>query len=160
MRSVYRVLAYVVAAEVVLQAMAMVFAIAGLVKWVDGGGVLDKSVMESDQSPFPEVIGFAVHGINGMMVVPAVALLLLISSFFARIPGAVKWAAIVLLLVVVQVTLGLLGHSVPTAGGLHGLNALLLFSAAIYTARRDPAAAASPAASSAAEPETQVATPA
>jgi hypothetical protein len=160
MRTVYRVLAYVVAAEVVVQAMAMVFAIAGLGKWIDGGGVLDKSVMESDTSPFPEVIGFAVHGINGMMVVPAVALLLLISSFFARIPGAVKWAAIVLLLVVVQVTLGLLGHEVPAIGALHGLNALLLFSAAIYTARRGRTAAASPAGSSAAEPDTRVATPA
>ena len=116
MRTVYRVLAYVVAAEVVVQAMAMVFAIAGLGKWVDGGGVLDKAVMESDESPFPEVIGFAVHGINGMMIVPAIALLLLVSSFFAKVSGAVKWAAVVLLLVVVQVTLGLAGTpSLPSA---------------------------------------------
>jgi uncharacterized membrane protein YphA (DoxX/SURF4 family) len=51
-----------VAAEVVVQAMAMVFAIAGLGKWVNSGGVFDKSVMESAQSPFPEVIGFMALG--------------------------------------------------------------------------------------------------
>ena len=155
MKTVYRVLAYVVAAEVVVQAMAIVFAIAGLVKWVDGGGVFDKAVMESNQSPFPEVIGFAIHGINGMMIVPAIALFLLISSFFAKIPGAVRWAALVLLLVLVQVTLGLAGHAIPALGALHGLNALLLFTSAIYTARRGRNLAASPTA----EPAMRATTP-
>jgi Family of unknown function (DUF6220) len=155
MRTVYKVLAYLVAAEVIVQAMAMVFAIAGLGKWVDGGGVLDKAVMESEASPFPEVVGFMVHGINGMMIIPSIVLLLLISSFFARIPGGAKWAALVLVLVMVQVTLGLAGHAVPALGALHGLNALLLFSAAIHTARRASRAAASPVA----EPAERLATP-
>ena len=44
MRTAYKVLAYLVAAEVAVQAMVMVWAIAGLGKWVDGGGVFDKSV--------------------------------------------------------------------------------------------------------------------
>jgi heme A synthase len=136
MKSVYRVLAYLIAIEVVVQAMAMVYAVAGLGKWVEDGGVMDKSVMESDATPFPEVAGFAVHGINGMMVVPLIALLLLVVSFFAKLPGAVKWAAVVLLLVALQITLGLVGHAVPALGALHGLNALLLFTAAIHTARR------------------------
>ena len=48
MRTAYKVLAYIVAAEVAIQAMAMVWAIAGLVKWVDAGGVFDKSLMESE----------------------------------------------------------------------------------------------------------------
>ncbi len=156
MRTVYRVLAYAVAAEVIVQAMAMVFAIAGLGKWVEDGGVFDKSVMESDKAPFPEVVGFAIHGINGMMIIPLIALLLLISSFFAKIPGAVKWAALVLLLVVVQVTLGLVGHAVPAVGALHGLNALLLFSSAVYAARRRRTAAAGRVV----EPEERLATPA
>lgn len=156
MKSVYKVLAYLVAAEVVVQAMAMVFAVAGLGKWVADGGVLDKAVMESDESPFPEVVGFAIHGINGMMIIPLLALLLLISSFFTRIPGAVKWAALVLVLVVVQVTLGLFGHGIPALGALHGLNALALFSTAVYTARRARHVAASPSA----EPRERLATPA
>ena len=47
MRTAYKVLAYLVAAEVAVQAMVMVWAIAGLGKWVDGGGVFDKAVIES-----------------------------------------------------------------------------------------------------------------
>ena len=70
------------------------------------------------------------------MIIPLLALLLLVFSFFAKVPGGVKWAAIVLLLVVVQATLGIAGHSVPFLGALHGLNALLLFTAAIYTGLR------------------------
>ena len=42
MKTAYKVLAYLVAAEVAVQAMVMVWAIAGLGKWVDGGGVFDK----------------------------------------------------------------------------------------------------------------------
>jgi hypothetical protein len=145
MRTVYRVLAYIIAAEVAVQAMVMVLAIAGLGKWVENGGVLDKATFESSGTPFPEVIGFAIHGMNGMMVIPGIALLLLISSFFAKIPGAVKWAGLVLLLVVLQVTLGLMGHAITGLGALHGLNALLLFSAAVYTARRGRTPAASSA---------------
>lgn len=155
MKHVYRVLAYLVAAEVMVQAMVMVFAVAGLGKWVETGGVLDKAVVENGQSPFPEIVGFAIHGMNGMMIIPGIALLLLISSFFAKIPGAVRWAALVLLLVVVQITLGLVGHAIPAVGGLHGLNALVLFTAAVYTARR----AGVTAGSAAAEPKASVATP-
>ena len=45
MRNVYRVLAYLLAVEVVVQAMAIAYAIAGLGKWVeDDGGVLNKQV--------------------------------------------------------------------------------------------------------------------
>jgi hypothetical protein len=136
MRSAYRVLAWIIAAEVAIQAMVMVYAIAGLGIWVDQGGVFDRAVFESEEMPFPEIAGFLIHWINGMMVIPVLALLLLIFSFFTKVPGAVKWAALVLLLVVLQVTLGLLGHGASIFGGLHGLNALLLFSAAVYAGLR------------------------
>jgi hypothetical protein len=135
-RSVYKVLGYVVAAEVVIQAMAMVYAVAGQGKWVMEGGVLDKAVVESREFVFPEVLGLAIHGINGGLVVPLLALLLLVVSFFAKVPGGVKWAGLVLLLVVVQASLGMASHAVPFLGALHGLNALLLFSAALYTGLR------------------------
>src|SRR5215210_5402371 len=136
MRTAYKVLAYLVAAEVVIQAMAMVWAIAGLGKWVDGGGVLDKAAMESGGTPFPEVTGLLVHGINGSFVIPGIALLLVILSFFAKLRGAIKWAAIVFVLAVVQGQLGFLGHEIPAVGALHGLNALALFTAALYAGRR------------------------
>jgi hypothetical protein len=141
MRTAYKILAYAVALEVVVQAAAMVWAIAGLGIWVDEGGVFDKALMESEEMPFTEIIGIIVHGINGMLVIPVIALLLLICSFFARVPGGVKWAGLVLLLVVLQITLGLFGHAVAGIGALHGVNALVLFSAAVHTARRASAPA-------------------
>jgi hypothetical protein len=144
MRTAYKVLAYLVAAEVAVQAMVMVWAIAGLGKWVDGGGVFDKSVIEGGSEtamPFPEVLGILVHGINGTFVVPAIALLLLIVSFFTKVRGAIKWAVIVFVLVVAQGQIGFLGHEFPLAGALHGLNALALFGVAIYAGRRLRAAA-------------------
>jgi hypothetical protein len=136
MRTAYKVLAYLVAAEVVIQATAMVWAIAGLGKWVTGGGVLDKAAMESGDTLFPELAGLLLHGINGSFVIPGIALILLILSFFVRLRGGIKWAAIVFVLTVVQGQLGFLGHDLPAAGALHGLNALALFTAAVYTARR------------------------
>ena len=68
--------------------------------------------------------------------------MLLIVSFFTKVRGAIKWAVIVFVLVVVQGQLGELGHDFPLAGALHGLNALALFGAAIYAGRRLRAAAA------------------
>ena len=41
---------------------------------------------------------------------------------------------LVFLFVVIQVALGLLGHSLSIAGRLHGLNALALFAAALNIA--------------------------
>ena len=156
MRTAYKVLAYLVAAEVAVQAMVMVWAIAGLGKWIVGGGVLDGSVIESGGTlPFPEFFGIIVHGINGTFVVPAIALLLLIVSFFTKVRGAIKWAVIVFVLVVVQGQLGFFGHDFPLAGALHGLNALALFGVALYAGRRLRAATAV----GVEQPETRTAAP-
>jgi hypothetical protein len=150
------VLTYLVAAEVAVQAMLIVWGIAGLGKWIDGGGVLDKAVAESGGTPpFPEAVGIIVHGINGLFVIPGLALLLVIVSFFMKVRGAIKWAVIVLVLVVVQGQLGELGHDLPLAGALHGLNALALFGTAIYAGRRLPSATAV----SVEQQETRAATP-
>lgn len=136
MRTVYRVLASLIALEVVVQAAALALAFAGLAHWVQGGGVFDSATIEGDSNPFPEVVGLIVHGINGSIVVPLLALLLVVSSFFARVPRGVMWALIVLGLVVVQVMLGFSAADVPALGAVHGTNALLLFTAALVTARR------------------------
>lgn len=136
MRSVYRVFAFLIAAEVAIQASMMAFAVAGLGVWVDKeGGVLDKATFESEPD-FTGAVGFMVHGINGMMVIPLLALIFLIISFFAKVPGGAKWAALVLLAVVIQVTLGIFGHENAVFGLLHGLNALLLFSLAFMAGKR------------------------
>ena len=69
-------LAYGVAVGVVIQAMAMVYAVAGEGNWMVECGVMDKAVIESHEFVLPEVLGDAVHGINGTMVIPLLALLL------------------------------------------------------------------------------------
>jgi hypothetical protein len=142
MRIAYKVLAYLVAAEVAVQAMVVVWYIAGLGKWLDSGGVFDNAAMESWTLLFPEVAGIIVHFNNGLFVIPGLALLLLIISFVTKVRGAIRWAVVVFVLVIVQLQLGFMLHDFPLAGALHGLNALALFGAAIYAGRRLPAATA------------------
>jgi hypothetical protein len=135
MRTTYRVLAFLIAAEVVIQAAAIAYAVFGFFKFVDDGAVIDKASKESGET-FDGVVGFIVHGINGMMIVPLLALVLLVVSFFAKVPGGVKWAGILVGLVVVQVLLGMFAHELPWLGGLHGLNALAVFTVALLAAHR------------------------
>jgi hypothetical protein len=136
MRTTYRVLAYLIAAEVAVQAAAVAFGFAGLIHWVQTGGVFDSAVIESDENPFPEVWGLIVHGLNGGIVIPFLALLLLICSFFAKVQRGVVWGATVFVLVVLQVMLGYSVRDLPALGALHGLNALVLFATAFLAARR------------------------
>ena len=140
MKQVYRVMAFLIAIEVMVQAAVMVWGIAGLGIWVDDGGVVDKQTFEdafdSGEAPFDEFAGLVVHGTNGMLVIPALALLFVIVSFFAKIPKGVAFAFGVLGLVVLQVFLGLFGHEFAVLGGLHGVNALLLFGAAVMAGVR------------------------
>ena len=83
--------------------------------------------MESDESPFPEVAGFIIHGISGTMVIPLVALVLLIVSFFAKVPEGAKWAGMVFGGVVVQVACSaIFAHGLPFLGFVHGFWALLI----------------------------------
>ncbi len=125
MRSTYRLLAYGLAVEVVVQAMAIAYALFGLGKWVeDDGGVLNKQVLDADNAlHFRGVGGFAVHGINGTMIIPLLVLVLLVVSFFAKVTGGRRRAGVLVGLVIVQVVLGIASHSVPYLGPLHALNA-------------------------------------
>ncbi len=136
MRSAYKYLAHSIAGFVAFQAAVMVFAVAGLYNWIMDGNTLTESAMEDQSLDFTGSIGFMLHGMVGMMLIPLVALVLLIVSFFAKVEGGVKWAGIVLLLVVLQVAFGIFGHETPYSGLLHGLNALILFTAALHAGRR------------------------
>jgi len=133
MKMVYRVLALLVAVGVAVQAASVAFGLFGMLKWIEGGGTLDQSTAFEAIGGF---IGFATHGIVGIGVIPLIALLLLISSFFAKVPGGVKWALIVFGITVVQVALGLFSHSLAGLGWLHGANALILFGVAVSAAMR------------------------
>jgi hypothetical protein len=135
MRATYRVLAFLVAAEVVIQAAAVAYGVFGFFKFVDDGAVIDKASQESGET-FDGVAGFIVHGINGMMIVPLLALILFVVSFFANVPGGVKWAGTLLVLVVLQIALGGFAHEFPALGAVHGLNALAVFGVALLAAHR------------------------
>ena len=136
MRSAYKYLAHTIAGLVAVQAAVMVFAVAGLYGWIMDGNTLTESAMEDRSLDFTGSVGFMLHGMIGMMLIPLLALVLLIISFFAKVDGGVKWAGIVLLLVVLQVAFGIFGHETPYSGLLHGFNALILFTAALQTGRR------------------------
>ena len=71
-----------------------------------------------------------------MMVIPLLALLLFIVSFFAKFDGGVKWAGFVLLAVVVQVVLAFVAFGVPAIGALHGINAFVVLGLAGHCARK------------------------
>lgn len=139
MKTVHKVLAYLIALEVMIQASLIAFAVAGIGVWVQDGGSLDEAAFEAifeGDLTFTGVAGMMFHGLNGMMVIPSLALLLLIVSFFAKVPGGIKWAAAIVLLVVLQVTLGIFGHEIAVSGALHGINALVLFSTAAMASKR------------------------
>lgn len=127
--------------------MAIAYGLAGLGHWIaEDGGVLDKQVMESESLSFAGLGGFITHGINGMMVIPVLALLFLVVSFFAKLPGASTRAGGVVGLVVLQVALGIASHGLPSAILLHALNAFAIFVLAFTAAHRArPAAPAVPA---------------
>ena len=143
MRSVYRALAGLIAIGVVVQAMSVALGWFTALKDMDDGAVIDKNTDFN--------LGQGLHGIIGIMVIPALALLLLIVSFFARVEGGIKWALYVLGVVVLQVALAFGAWGLPAIGALHGLNAFALLAVASIAARKaagPPAAAAteSPAA--------------
>jgi heme A synthase len=139
MRGFYRGLALAIAVLVALQAAFIAFALSGMVKWVREGGTLDASVFaEGSTVEVGGEAGFALHAIAGTFLIPLVALILVIVSFFAKIPGGTKWALIVFGVVVVQYALAFFARlaEVPLLGALHGLNALILFGVAVTAAMR------------------------
>jgi hypothetical protein len=136
MRATYKVLAYAIDVLILLQAAAMAWAVFGLSKWIEDGNTLTKSAMEGDKTLFSEENGFAIHGISGTTVIPLVALILLIISFFAKVPEGVKFAAMVFVGVAIQIALGIFAHALPALGFIHGFWAILLFVVAYRAAKQ------------------------
>lgn len=124
MKQTYRVVAAVIVLGVLVQAAAIAFGWFDAISEVDKGLVIDEN--------YEGNAGHALHGIVGMMVMPALGLILLIVSFLARmaVPGAPKWGGIVFGLIVLQVALAFAAFSAPLVGALHGINALAILGAA------------------------------
>jgi hypothetical protein len=151
MRKTYRVLASLIAVLVVVQAMMIVWTVAGLFTWIDDGATLDKSVVDSwqDNPPtFAGSFGFFWHSfIGGVILIPLTGLILLIVSFFAKVPRGVTLAAAIVVSIIVQYLAAVFAEpQEPLLGLVHGLNAFILFGLAVFAARSARVADASPAA--------------
>jgi heme A synthase len=126
MKTVYRVLAYVIAALVAVQAAAIGYAVFAQLHWIEGGGTLDEASFESA----PGFGAYIFHALNGA------TLLLTALAFFAKIPQGVRWAVIVLVCTIVQIALGTLSRIFAPIGAVHGAVALVLFGVAVMAAMR------------------------
>jgi hypothetical protein len=136
MTKVFRVLAFIIAGLVAVQAALIGWAVIGLRAWVIDGNSLTQASMEGEELPFAEAAGFMVHAIGGTTLIPLLGLILLVVGLIAKFPGSTTLGAIVFALIVIQVVLGIATHSITVAGALHGFNALLLFGAAIMAGMR------------------------
>jgi hypothetical protein len=93
-------------------------------------------VIDSSSAHFTGELGLTIHAIDGQFLIPLVSLVLLIVSFFAKIPGGTKWALFIFLDIVLQVMLAFTAFGVPVVGTLHGLNAFVLAGLGITAAAR------------------------
>jgi Family of unknown function (DUF6220) len=133
MRSTYRYLAWAVPVLVVIQAMAIAVAVFGLGAY-NSDHSLPKDLPNSDVS-FTGDFGFMIHGMFGQTLIPLVAIVLLVVSFFAKVPGGTKWAGLILGDVVLQVALAFISFGAPVLGLLHGLNAFVLLGLGVMAGR-------------------------
>jgi heme A synthase len=99
---------------------------------------LNKQVLDDEDLHFQGVGGFAIHGMNGMMIIPLIAIVFLIVSLLAnkQLPGAAKRGGILFGMVALQVFLGLTLHDVVVLAPLHALNGLGILAMAFVTARQ------------------------
>ena len=136
MKKAYQIVAGLIALAVMLQALFIAWTFFGLNDWVtEQGGVLDKAAidgLEDGSVTYTGSAAFGFHVLNGLMVIPALALVLLILSFFAKVPRGIMFAVVLVVLIFLQMgVLPGLAHDVnPFFGGLHGLNALFILGAA------------------------------
>ena len=152
MQKTYLFFARFISVLIVVQAMAIVITVAGLFHWIDGGATLDKSVVDGwDDNPpdFQGSIGAFFHFfLVGMVLIPLSGLILLIVSFFAKIPHGVAIAAAIVVSIIVQYASAVISSSAPYVGLIHGLNAFILLGltlAAAKAAKEAPATQGTPA---------------
>ncbi len=104
MRTTYKILGHSIAGLVAIQAAAIALWVFGLLIWIDegDGNTLTPQLSEDRLEGVTGAIGITIHSF-GAMVVALLAIVLLIISFFAKIPGGVKWASFVFLAVLAPV---------------------------------------------------------
>jgi hypothetical protein len=154
---VYRVLASLVAVGVVVQAALIAYGIAGLGHWIyDERNTATRATFEEDSDvDYGGKLGFDLHGELGALWLPLLALAFLVVAFITRrsVGRGLRFAGIVLGLMVAQAVLGFATLAVPGLAVLHAVNALALFTTATYAATRlSPAPRTSSARAAVAEP--------
>ena len=150
MRSTYRALAYLIAFGVALQAASVALGFFTILHEVEDGGIFATGY------DYEGNLGIMIHRYVGLGLIPLSALVLLVLSFFLRAPGALRWAAAVFGLVVLQIALVFVAFSVAWGGALHGFNALAVFLAALWAGRRIGQAAPAREATRATAPAAQL----
>ena len=137
MRTAYRLIALSIPILVLVQVTVIAGAWFLVLNDLDSGAVLEKN----SESSWAHIA----HGQVGAVVIPLLALSLLVVSFFAKIPGGVKWAAIVVGAVALQIFLAFAAFSAPLVGLLHGANAFALATVAELAARKAKSTSTAPA---------------
>jgi heme A synthase len=136
----YRVLASLVALAVVVQAALVAYGIAGLSHWIyDERNTATRATFEGDSGvDYGGKAGFDMHGELGALWLPLLALAFLVVAFLTRrsVARGLRWAAIVVGLMALQVGLGFATLAVPALALVHAVNALALFSTAAWAATR------------------------
>lgn len=135
MKATYMWLTRLIALTVVLQAAFIAWGTFDIFNTVDDGKAFTGETEDYNA-------GQALHSTFGIMVIPLLVLLLLIVSFFARVPRGVVMALAVLGLVVLQIVIAFLSFPAPVLGLLHGINAFIIAGVAGFAGR---GASASPA---------------
>lgn len=142
MRKAHQILAGILAAMVVIQAMSIAYALAGLGYWIENdGGVVSKAVFDAwDEDPptWQGSGGFGLHAVSGMTLIPLLAIVFLVVSLFAakQVQGAAQRASILFGMVLVQVFLGIFSHEAVLLAPLHALNGFGIFAMAIVAVRK------------------------
>lgn len=155
---IYRVFASLVVLGVVVQAALIAYGIAALGHWIyDERNTATRATFEEGSNvDYGGKAGFDLHGELGALWLPLLALGFLIVAIATRrtVDHGLRWAGIVLGLMVLQAALGFATLAVPELAVLHAINALALFSAAAYAATRlSPApGATAPSRAAVAEP--------
>lgn len=135
MRQAYVWLTRLIALGVVAQAAFVAWGMFDVFNAVDDGQVFTGDDYN---------VGQSLHSVFGIMVIPLLALVLLIVSFFAQVPRGVVFALLVLGLVVLQIVLGFVSFPAPWLGLLHGVNAFVLAGVAGFAGRRGERGGAAP----------------
>jgi hypothetical protein len=138
MTSAYRALAHTIGGFVMLQAAFIAYAMFGLRHDVNDGATVTKS--------YDGNVGWKLHEIFGTAVIPLLAVALLVVAVLIKRSDAIRLAAAIAGMVILQVIFGMVGDKSPLIGAVHGLLALAIMGAAVTAGTRVGRATPAPAA--------------